>query len=124
MSAKRHLVLTSARFLKYTGSSSAPPAPAGILIRNIIIQQESIVDTKGMIRQYIVTELIKDKKQANLKDSDSLIESGIVDSLGIMKLIGFLEDKINIQISDDELVPENFSSVDSIAALVLAKQAK
>jgi len=82
------------------------------------------VDTKGMIRQYIVTELIKDKKQANLKDSDSLIESGIVDSLGIMKLIGFLEDKISIQITDDELVPENFSSVDSIAALVLAKQAK
>ena len=77
-----------------------------------------------MIRQYIVTELIKDKKQANLKDSDSLIESGIVDSLGIMKLIGFLEDKISIQITDDELVPENFSSVDSIAALVLAKQAK
>lgn len=82
------------------------------------------MDTKGMIRQYIVTELIKDKKQANLKDSDSLIESGIVDSLGIMKLIGFLEDKISIQITDDELVPENFSSVDSIAALVLAKQAK
>ena len=82
------------------------------------------MDTKGMIRQYIVTELIKDKKQANLKDSDSLIESGIVDSLGIMKLIGFLEDKINIQVSDDELVPENFSSVDSIAALVLGKQAK
>ena len=81
-----------------------------------------MVDTKGMIKQYILTELIKDKKQANLSDSDSLIESGIVDSLGIMKLIGFLEDKINIQISDDELIPENFSSVDSITALVLKKQ--
>jgi acyl carrier protein len=81
-----------------------------------------MADTKSMIRQYILAELIKDKKQANLKDSDSLIESGIVDSLGIMKLIGFLEDKVNIQISDDELIPENFSSVDSIAALVHKKQ--
>lgn len=81
-----------------------------------------MADTKSIIRQYIVAELIKDKKQANLGDSDSLIESGIVDSLGIMKLIGFLEDRINIQISDDELIPENFSSVNSITALVQKKQ--
>jgi len=81
-----------------------------------------MADTKSMIRQYIMSELIKDKKQAGLGDSDSLIESGIVDSLGIMKLIGFLEDRINVQISDDELIPENFSSVDSITALVQRKQ--
>lgn len=81
-----------------------------------------MADTKSIIRQYIMSELIKDKKQAGLGDSDSLIESGIVDSLGIMKLIGFLEDRINIQISDDELIPENFSSVDSITALVQRKQ--
>jgi acyl carrier protein len=83
-----------------------------------------MADTKTMIRQYILAELIKDKAQANLKDSDSLIESGIVDSLGIMKLIGFLEDRVNIQVSDDELIPENFSSVDSITALVNRKQSK
>jgi acyl carrier protein len=81
-----------------------------------------MADTKSMIRQYILSELIKDKKQANLGDSDSLIESGIVDSLGIMKLIGFLEDRVNVQISDDELIPENFSSVNSITALVQKKQ--
>jgi acyl carrier protein len=81
-----------------------------------------MADTKTLIKNYILTELVKDKKQANLSDSDSLIESGIVDSLGIMKLIGFLEDKVNIQITDDELIPENFASVDSITALVMKKQ--
>jgi acyl carrier protein len=80
------------------------------------------VENKALIRDYILSELIKDKHQASLSDSDSLIESGIVDSLGIMKLIGFLEDKISIQISDDELIPENFSSIDAIASLVAKKQ--
>lgn len=75
-----------------------------------------------MIKEYILSELVKDKAQAKIGDTDSLIESGIVDSLGIMKLIGFLEDKISIQISDDELIPENFSSIDSISALVQKKQ--
>jgi len=80
------------------------------------------VDTKARIKEYILTELVKDKSHANVADSDSLIESGIVDSLGIMKLIGFLEDKIAIRISDDDLVPENFSTIDSITALVQKKQ--
>ena len=75
-----------------------------------------------MIRDYILAELVKDKSQASVGDTDSLIENGIVDSLGIMKLIGFLEDKISIQISDDELVPENFSTINSIAALVQKKK--
>jgi len=77
-----------------------------------------------MIKHYIQTELVKDKKQANLSDSDSLIDSGIIDSLGIMKLIGFLEDKVSIQITDDELTPENFSTVDAIVSLVQKKQGR
>jgi acyl carrier protein len=79
------------------------------------------VNTKEAVKKYILTELVKDKKQANLADNDSLIESGIIDSLGIMKLIGFLEDKMSVQISDDELVPENFGSIEAIAALVEKK---
>jgi acyl carrier protein len=75
-----------------------------------------------MIRQYIQSELVKDKKHASLSDNDSLIDSGIIDSLGIMKLIGFLEDTISIQISDEELVPENFSTVSAIASLVQKKR--
>lgn len=82
------------------------------------------MDTKQLIKQYIQSELVKDKKHANLSDTDSLIDSGIIDSLGIMKLIGFLEDKISIQITDDELIPENFSTVDAIASLVQKKQGR
>jgi len=80
------------------------------------------VETKDLIKHYIQSELVKDKKQSNLSDTDPLIESGIIDSLGIMKLIGFLEDKISISISDEELTPENFSSIAAIVSLVEKKQ--
>jgi acyl carrier protein len=75
-----------------------------------------------MIKHYIQSELVKDKKHAALSDGDPLIESGIIDSLGIMKLIGFLEDKVSIQISDEELTPENFATVAAIVSLVQKKQ--
>lgn len=44
----------------------------------------------------------------------SLLDSGIVDSLGILDLVGFIEEQFGIEAQDEDLVPENF---DSIAAL-------
>jgi acyl carrier protein len=81
------------------------------------------MNTKESIRKYVLAELVTDKKHHNLTDSDQLIESGIIDSLGIMKLIGFLEDNMSVQIDDMELVPENFSTIESISALVEKKLA-
>ncbi len=80
------------------------------------------MDIKEAIRNYIKTELVNNQEHSNLADSDQLIESGIIDSLGIMKLIGFLEDSLSVQIDDMELVPENFSSIDAISTLVEKKQ--
>lgn len=81
------------------------------------------METKAKIREFIQKELVNDKAYENLSDSESLIDSGIIDSLGIMKLIGFLEDNLSIQISDEELIPENFATVDAIHTLVAQKTA-
>lgn len=48
-------------------------------------------------------------------DEDSLLDAGIVDSLGILDMVTFLEEELGILAEDDDLNPENF---DSIAALV------
>ena len=80
------------------------------------------METKQMIRDYILNELVQDKQHADLSDSDQLIENGVIDSLGIIKLIGFLEDNLSIQVGDDELIPENFASVETISALVDSKK--
>ena len=81
------------------------------------------MEVKESIRNYIKSELVNNKDHRELSDSDQLIESGVIDSLGMMKLIGFLEDNHSVQIDDMELVPENFSSIDAIASLVEKKMA-
>ncbi len=79
------------------------------------------MDIKDSIKNYVISELVSDSQHANLGDTDQLIESGIIDSLGIMKLIGFLEDNLSVEIDDMELVPENFASIEAITTLVQRK---
>lgn len=49
---------------------------------------------------------------------DNLLESGIIDSLGILDLVSFLEQDFGIVVADDDLVPENFQSVVRITRFV------
>ncbi len=56
-----------------------------------------------------------------LKEDTSFLESGIIDSTGILELITFLEETYNIQIQDDELVPENLDSIISVAKFLERK---
>ena len=73
------------------------------------------------IKGFIMTELLAEQGLSSLADSDPLIDSGIIDSFGIMALMSFLEEKFSIQIAGDELLPENFESVMKISALIAQK---
>ena len=77
-------------------------------------------DTK--LIEFIKTDLARGKVTGNLGFSDDLIESEILDSLGIMKLILFLENNSSVKISDDDLTLENFSSILSINSLIDRKR--
>ncbi len=72
------------------------------------------------IRQFIEAEILRQKNGGTLPDSASLIETGIIDSLSIQVLIAYLEKKFSIRITDDEIVPENFESIEAIGNLVQA----
>lgn len=74
--------------------------------------------TNDVIKDFIRNEIIQDTMDRPLDDNDQLVESGIVDSLGIMSLLSFLEEKFSIQIPSEDLNPENFASVSTIATLV------
>ncbi len=54
--------------------------------------------------------------------SASLIEAGIIDSTGVLELVGFLEETYDIEITDSELVPENLDSIDKVVRFVGAKR--
>jgi methoxymalonate biosynthesis acyl carrier protein len=72
--------------------------------------------------EFIEKDLARGKVTGTLGFSDDLIESEILDSLGIMKLILFLENNFAVKISDDDLTLENFSSIMSINSLIERKR--
>lgn len=82
------------------------------------------MSSNDMIRSFIISTIIDDPNgNNNLKDTDALLESGILDSMGIMKLLSFLEEKFSVSLESGELTPENFETVKSIAGLIESKTA-
>ncbi|RKY09909.1 MAG: acyl carrier protein [Planctomycetota bacterium] len=57
----------------------------------------------------------------NLTNETSFLDSGIIDSTGILELIAFLEETYNIKIADDELIPENLDSLNNVAKFIEQK---
>ena len=80
------------------------------------------MEIKDVLREFIVTELMMDH-HGSLEDHQSLLEGGIIDSLGIMKLVVFVEEKFNIKVSDEELIPANFETINNIKDLLERKGA-
>ena len=76
------------------------------------------MSTNQIVREFITTKMNADLNGFKLSDTDSLIDSGVVDSFGIMSLIGFLEEKFVITVSGEDLMPENFDSISAISAMV------
>lgn len=58
---------------------------------------------------------------APLNDSESLLDLGVVDSTGVLEIVGFIEDTFDIRVEDNELIPENLDSIDRIANFVIEK---
>ena len=76
------------------------------------------MDVEDLIKQFIMREMLNEEGNIPLENTTLLLDSGVVDSLGIMKLLAFLEETFSIRLGEDELIPENFESVDSISLLV------
>ena len=68
---------------------------------------------KDRVRSFVLEKFPLARKRS-IKDADELLESGIVDSLGILDLVAFLESDFGLQISDEDLMPENFRSIESM----------
>ncbi len=74
------------------------------------------------IRSFILSSFLFSDDESKLKNNDSLLEQGIMDSTGVLELVAFLESQFGIKVADDELLPENLDSVDQIAAFIARKQ--
>lgn len=63
-------------------------------------------------------------RKAGVGKDTALLERGILDSLGILDVVSFLESEFSLVVSDDELLPDNFQSLGTLTAFVLKKTGK
>lgn len=73
------------------------------------------------VRHYIDEKLLVGGSR-DYKDEASFLQTGIVDSLGILDLVSFVEERFGIEVDDDEVVPDNFDSVQQLSSYVRRKQ--
>jgi acyl carrier protein len=76
------------------------------------------MDTKALIRRFIADNLMFSSNGFSLADDASLLEEGVVDSLGVMELVMFVEEECGLQVADEEVTPEHFDSVDRLASYI------
>jgi acyl carrier protein len=74
------------------------------------------------LRSFLAENFLLGEEFRGLPGSASLIEAGIIDSTGVLELVGFLEEAYEIEITDSELVPENLDSIDNVVRFVGAKR--
>jgi acyl carrier protein len=73
------------------------------------------------LREFIVEELQWEGSPADLTDDLQLIEQNVLDSLGLFQVVSFIETTFGVEIRDEDLLPEHFGTLDSIARLVNSK---
>lgn len=78
---------------------------------------------REQIREFILKNYLFSTDEAALADDVSLMKTGIVDSTGVLELIMFLQERFGIEVTDEEMIPENLDSVRSIVAFVARKRA-
>jgi len=73
------------------------------------------------VRKFIADTFLFGDPAAVPGDDESLLESGVIDSVGILELIGYIEKQFEIRVDDRELVPDNLDSIRKIAHFVARK---
>jgi acyl carrier protein len=91
--------------------------PKGIEDRDTVSDNYS-----AEIRAFIVRNFLFGQDSQALADDQSLLESGIVDSTGLLELVGFVEEQYGIKVDDAELVPENLDSLRNLSQFVGRKR--
>lgn len=74
------------------------------------------------IRAFIAENLLFSGDGYPLKDEESFLESGVVDSLGVLELVTFVEENCAIEVQETEIIPDNFDSVSKLADFIRRKR--
>lgn len=76
-----------------------------------------------ILRSFIMNEIAAGQGLKDLDENLSLLETGILDSLGILKLVAFIETQFRLKVEDEEMIPENFETLSHISEMISHKGA-
>jgi acyl carrier protein len=79
---------------------------------------------EAVINDYISRELVQDAALLPLGNTTSLLETGVLDSLSLLRLVVFVQERFGIVVDDVDLVPEHFDTVDAICAYLRSQDGK
>jgi acyl carrier protein len=80
--------------------------------------------TTDELRAFVVDRFLFGQANGNLTEDTSLIDNGIIDSTGVLELIGFLQQRYGIQLEDEDIIPENLDSLGRLTRFVERKLAE
>ena len=87
-------------------------------------QDEHTLDNiKSALKAFLLESIMPVAKVNSFEDDDSFMEKGILDSTGVLELVGFIEDKWAIRVESEELVPENLDSLSKLTLFIERKTA-
>ena len=81
------------------------------------------MELKEQIKSYIAENFLFSSNGFDMDEDESFLEAGVVDSLGVVELVSFVEETYNFEVPDDDIVPDNFDSVDNLAAYISRRTA-
>lgn len=81
------------------------------------------MDPKTRIRRFILENYLFTTDEKVLRDRDSLMARGVIDSTGALEVILFLEEQFDIDVEEEEMIPENLDSVENLVGYVERKLA-
>jgi len=76
---------------------------------------------RSEIRQFVLDDLLMGDTASMLDDGESFLETGTIDSIGVLDIVMFLEYNFQLKVQDRELVPENLDSVNRLVQFVMRK---
>jgi acyl carrier protein len=76
---------------------------------------------EAVINEYISQEIVQDSSLLPLGNETSLLETGILDSLSLLRLVVFVQERFGIAVDDADLVPEHFDTVDAICTYLRSR---
>lgn len=77
----------------------------------------------AQVREFVTENFLYARPDFDLGDNDALLGSGIVDSMGVMEIVAFLEERFGIEVQDVDITEENLGSLQAIASYVAARSA-